>query len=462
MDENNRKGSFDMSKKSSESFFEKVWKFFASLRLAIPVLIILAVASIFGTIIEQNKPLEHYRRFYSESTIKILSKLGLFDMYHSWWFLLLLVLFAINLTCCTVDRLPNVFKVVRNPKRTLDEGMERSLSLVHRWRKKGKVEELREKFASALSQAFAKPVETYNSDVLHLYAERGAFSRFGVYITHVSILIVLVGAIIGNIWGFKGYVNIVEGDQISRVQTRGSKGIVDLGFAVRCNDFRIEYYPNGTPKEYISDLSVIEGGKEVLRKTIEVNDPLRYKGIWFYQSSYGTAGATNITVDVRKKEDGSLIKRLTLLPNQKVKVEGVGTISAVDFDPNLQGFGPALRVRVEGESGQPLSFWIFKNFPDFDKRRGQPFYLVFSGIDEIYYTGLQVAKDPGVNIVWVGCVFMVLGILVAFFGSHRRVWLKLVPQEGGRVEVVLAGAANRNRLAFEKTFQRLKEELSKV
>jgi len=451
-----------MSKNRSESFGQKVWKFFSSLRLAIPVLIIMAVASIFGTIIEQNKPIEHYRKFYSEGTIKILSKLGLFDMYHSWWFLLLLVLFAINLTCCTIDRLPNVFKIIKNPKKTLDGGLEKSLSLIHRWKKKGTIQDLKDKYEDALAKVFSRPVETFNSDVLRLYAEKGAFSRFGVYITHASILIILIGAIIGNVWGFKGYVNIVEGDQISRVQTRGGKGIVDLGFAVRCNKFWIEYYPNGTPKEYYSDLSVIENGKEVKREVIEVNSPLRYKGIWFYQSSYGTAGASSITVDVRKSSDGSLVKRLTLLPNKKIKVEKVGTISAIDYDPNLQGFGPALRVELDKDDGGHRSFWIFQNFPDFDKRRQEPYYLVFSGIDTIYYTGLQVAKDPGVNVVWLGCALLVIGIIIAFFGSHKRVWLRMSPLKDGRVELVLAGTANRNRLGFEKVFQRIKEELSKL
>src|SRR4030067_515722 len=78
--------------KRTESPMDKVWKFFTSLKLAIFVIIILAVASIIGTIIEQNQPLEKYRQFYSDGTIRLFAALTLFDMYHSWWFLLLLVL----------------------------------------------------------------------------------------------------------------------------------------------------------------------------------------------------------------------------------------------------------------------------------------------------------------------------------------------------------------------------------
>lgn len=451
--------------KSGESFFDKVWKFFTSLRLTIFLLISIASVSIVGTVIEQNKTYDEYWRFFTfigegsrESFINFLSSIGMFDMYHSRWFLLLLVLFTANLTFCTLDRLPNVFKVVKNPRLQLDEKSEKSFSLAHRWKKKGDVRELAEKYAAALGAHFAKPVETTNSDTVHLYAEKGPFSRFGVYITHLSVIIIFLGAIIGNRWGFKGYVNIVEGKSATSVQTRGSKGMVDLGFSVKNNKFWIEYYANGSPKEYFSDLSVIDGGKVVKTERIEVNSPLQYKGIWFYQSSYGPAGAASITVDV-KNADSSILKTLTLLPNRGVPVEGVGTISAIDYSENFQGFGPALLVSLKNGNDPEKKFWIFKNFPDFDKRRGAERYLTFSGIETIFYTGLQVAKDPGVNIVWVGCTIMVIGILVAFFGSHRRVWLRIVPGKEGRAEILLAGAANKNRLAFEKTFARLKDDI---
>ncbi len=447
--------------KSSESIFDRVWKLFTSLRLTIFLLISLAVVSIFGTVIEQNKSLEEYRKVFSESTIKFLSAIGMFDMYHSTWFLFLLVLFTVNLTLCTLDRLPNVFKVIKNPRLQLDEKSEKSFSLAHRWRKKADVRELAETYARALQTHFAKPVETTNSDTVHLYAEKAAYSRFGVYITHLSIIIIFIGAMIGNIFGYKGYVNIVQGRSVSNVQTRGSKGNVDLGFSVRNNRFWIEYYPNGQPKEYFSDLTVIDGGQEVKKQRIEVNSPLQYKGVWFYQSSYGPAGASNITVDV-KNSDGSLKRTLTLLPNQRVPVEGVGTVAAEDYSENFQGFGPALLVSLTKEGEKANRFWLFKNFPDFDKRRGDSSYLSFSGIDTIFYTGLQVAKDPGVNIVWVGCTIMVIGILVAFFGSHRRLWLKIVPGKDGRAEMVLAGAANKNRLSFEKTFARIRDEIAKL
>ncbi len=445
----------------SETHMDKIWKFFTSVRLAIFVIIILAAASVIGTIIEQNQPLEKYRQFYSEGTIRLFETLGFFDMYHSWWFLLLLVLFTVNLACCTVDRLPRVVKVVRNPKRTLDENLEKSLGLVDRWKKKGSMEQWAETYAAAMGGFFGRPVVTENSGTLHLYAERGVVSRFGVYVTHASIIIIFIGAILGNVLGFKGFANIVEGQSVREIPVRGGTGTVDLGFEVRCNKFWVDYYPTGQPKEYASDLSIMENGVEVARKKIVVNDPLQYKGVWFYQSSYGQAGATSAVVRVTKANGGPA-GEVSLSPGTKAEVKGYGTISAVDYQPNFQGFGPALLVVLEKPGKPPSEFWLLRSHPEFDRQRNDTHYLSFAGLSEVFYTGLQVAKDPGVNIVWVGCSLMVVGTLIAFFMSHQRIWIRLSRAQDGRVDVVLAGSTNRNRLAFERKFEKIQADVKAV
>lgn len=445
----------------SESPMDKVWKFLTSLKLAITLIILMASASIFGTIVEQNQPIEKYRQFYGDGTIRFFESLNLFDMYHSWWFLALLLLFTVNLTCCTLDRLPRVIKVVRNPKRTLDAGLEKSLAAVDRWKKKGSPDRLADVYSAAMKGAFAAPVVTANSDTRHLYAERGIVSRFGVYVTHLSILIIFAGAIAGNIFGFKGYANIVEGRSVQSIPVRGGTGRVDLGFTVRCNKFWVDYYPSGQPKEYASDLSVLENGVEVARKKIVVNDPLQHKGVWFYQSSYGQAGGSTARITVTPASGGAP-RNLTLSPGTKTEIPGYGTVSAVDYQPDFQGFGPALLVVLE-KPGKPASeFWLLERHPQFDRQRKDSHFFSFTGIDQVFYTGLQVARDPGVNVVWLGCALMVIGICIAFFTSHQRLWIRIAPAGDGKAEVVLAGTANRNRLAFEKKFERIQAAMREV
>jgi len=453
--------------KRSQPVMDKVWNFFTSLKLAISVLIIMAVASIFGTIVEQNQPIEKYRQFYSDATIRMLDALNLFDMYHAWWFLLLLVLFTVNLSCCTLDRLPRVLKVVRNPKTTLDDNLEKSLGLVGRWKKKGSLDAWADPYAAAMGKIVGKPVVTRDGETVHLYAERGVVSRFGVYVTHLSIIVIFIGAIVGNLFGFKGFVNIVEGQTIRQVATPSGTRSMDLDFAVRCNKFSLTFYTDEhghqtqQPKEYASDLSVLENGREVLRKKIVVNDPLQYKGIWFYQSSYGQAGSASAQVAVLDAA-GAPVTTLLLYAGQPVEIPGYGSVTGIDYQPNYQGLGPALLVSLEKPGQPPAQFWLLQNRPDFDRQRKDRYSFAFGGLSQAFYTGLQVAKDPGVNVVWVGCTLMVIGIIIAFFMSHQRLWIRMAPLADGRVEVVLAGSASKNRLAFEKRFEKIQEDLKAV
>jgi cytochrome c biogenesis protein len=447
--------------KRTPSPIDQVWNFFVSVKLAIFTLIILAIASIFGTIVEQNQPPEKYHQIYEDWAFALMNRINLFDMYHSWWFLALLVLFTVNLTCCTIDRFPKMLRVVRNPRTKLDGNLEKSLSLSDRWKKKGTISDWAAKYSFALSSAFAKPKVTEEGGEVHLYAETGVASRFGVYVTHLSIIIIFIGAILGNVLGFKSYVNITDGEEASHLDTRGGKEHINLPFSVRNNRFSLESYPNGQPKKYASDLSVIESGREVLRKTITVNDPLQYKGIWFYQSSYGQAGGVTAQVAVRRP-DGSPAGTLSLAPNEAVPIDGYGTVRGVNYDQNFQGRGPALQVVVDKPGKPSAAFWLLQQMPDQDRQRNDAMVFSFGGLDSKMFTGLQVAKDPGVNVVWLGCALMVIGITMAFFLSHQRVWVRLAQGQDGRVEVALAGSASRNRIAFEKKFEKIQTSVKAV
>ncbi len=445
------------------STIDRLWGFFTSVKLAVFTLIVLAAASVLGTLVEQNLPTEKYREIYEDWAFALMDGIGLFDMYHSWWFLALLVLFTVNLACCTIDRFPKALNVVRNPRTKLDDGFLDTLPLVERWRGKGSPAEAAPRYAEALAALFAKPLVAEDGDGIHMYAETGTASRFGVYVTHLSIIVIFLGAIVGNVAGFKGFVNIPEGDTVSRVHIRGGASQRDLGFAVRCNSFRVETYPTGQPKAYVSDLSIIEGGREVLRKKdVVVNDPLRYKGIWFYQASYGEAGGAVARVEVSGTA-GSPPEVLSLAAGRPVAIPGYGFVRAVEYSQDFRGAGPALRLIVEKPGMPPTELWLPEGGdpgPGAGGDGGPP--VSFRGLAPWMFTGLQVARDPGVGIVWVGCGLMILGILMAFFLSHRRVWLRLSKGADGRMDVALAGSANRNRLAFEKAFEKIRDGLKGV
>ena len=145
-----------------------------------------------------------------------------------------------------------------------------------------------------------------------------------------------------------------------------------------------------------------------------------------------------------------------------MEVPGYGSIVGTDYQQNFQGMGPALLVVLE-KPGQPAArLWLLQARPEFDRQRKDRYFFSFGGLSQAFFPGLQVAKDPGVNIVWVGCTLMVVGIIIAFFLSHQRLWMRLAATPDGRVEVVLAGSASKNRLAFEKKFEKIQGDLKAV
>jgi len=296
-------------------FLHSLWDFFCSLKLTMFLLISLAVISIIGTIIPQGSVPPEYLATISPAKHQIYKALGFFDMYHSWWFILLLYLLTVNLVACSIKRLPHIWKIISHPTLVMDGGLEQSLPNKASFKTNVRPEQLKEKLTAFLSSEFARPVVTEADGAWHLFAQKTPWCRLSVYFVHLSVIIIFIGAMIGSLFGYKGFVNIPEGQSISKVMTRSEKEM-NLGFAVRCEQFSVALYKNGAPKEFKSILTVLENGKPVPDYTnvrVIVNDPLTYKGITFYQSSYGNAGDYFFTVSA---PDGKNAMPVTLNRNE--------------------------------------------------------------------------------------------------------------------------------------------------
>jgi len=441
--------------------FAALWDFLCSLKLTIATLILLAATSIIGTVVQQNRSPQEYLQIYSETTFKVLDSLQVFDMYHSWWFLGLLGVFTLNLIACSIKRLPRVWKNVRDPVLAPDDTLYRTLSnfeeVVVRDRD---LDQVQERVGSVLGKEFAPPTVTRDGEAVHLFAQKMPWARFGVYVTHLSIIIIFIGAIIGSLWGYKAFVNIVEGTSTDKAYPRGQGEPIDLGFSVRADDFNVSFYEGtGRPKEFMSILDVVDGGKEVVTdRKIVVNDPLTYEGITFYQSSYGPAGEPVFRIRATEKSSGRTMELKAEL-GAHVELPGGYSFAVTDSAPSYRQFGPAVQMHVnapDGSHGNP--FIVFQDHPEFDARRGGAFSFSVLGWDQLYYTGLQVAKDPGVWVVWTGCLLLMIGTFIAFCLSHRRIWVTLQPVDG-EVGVKLGGSAHRNQPAFEIYFDDLKQKI---
>lgn len=458
-----------------------ILRFFCSVHVAVVTLILLAAISIIGTVLQQENigdvgdNLRLFQQFFGDAgraqrAFDVSEKIGFFNLYHTWYFYTLLAVLSASLILCSLKRLPQTWRIMARPKVELEEAAfknspnRRSLAL------RVPPAEAAPAVSGILGKAGYRVREVERDGARFLFGQKGAYSRLGIYATHFSIIIIFIGGIIGSLVGFKGYMQITEGEATDQYLLRGAGNkTATLPFQVRCDDFTVDYYPGSSrPKDFYSQLTVIDGGREVLKEKIEVNSPLKYGGVWFYQSSYGDTGR-GLTATIRAVDPRTgAARELQFKDRTPAEVPGTGVRLQLqriypDFfmDENRQPSSrsnqprnPVAQVQVTLPDGQNRLAYLFKLRPDLKTVRDLPLDLTFVNVESIQYTGLQVVHDPGVWVIWTGCTLMVLGLYFAFFVSHRRVWVRL-RAEGGSTAVALAGNANKNREAFTEEFEKL-------
>jgi len=414
----------------------------------------LATTSIIGTIIPQHKPLQWYAQEYGGNLAQLFKTLDVPDMYGSWWFLALLGLLSTNLIVCSFDRFPDVWKQMKA------DGLDTPLT---RLEKMGRKKEWRSsssqpvtvlELGAKLNKSDWKSSRRNGDGETLLFAQKGAWSRTGVYVVHTSILVIFIGAIIGEFYGFKGNVMIPESQQTDKIYTFNGNETIDLGFTVRCDSFILELYPTGMPKKYRSELTILENGKELFQAPIEVNSPLKYRGITLYQASY--EGYQDFLIKVTNKASGN--NKTSIIPFREQREwpqEGLtfGVINAEMMGQSVS----RLKIWLSDSKGAPSVIWL-KDGESATIERESGTYLLST--KQMYATGLQVSKDPGVWVVYIGCGLMLLGMVIAFFMSHQRIWLFIKEEESG-ASILFTGSANKNRAGFEKIFNDLVEILQK-
>ncbi len=448
-----------------------ILKALKSVKLTVFLLILLASIAIIGTVIPQGEEAVGFAMRLSPRVFHILSALGLFDIYHTWWFRALLGLISINLIVCSVDRFPKTWKrmnaspPVDMKKIFEDIGRDQSFEV------NGNFKKVLEKLDSFLERRFKNVRKKIEDKIGYFYLEEGRYSHLGVYIVHLSVIVILVGGIIGSIWGFEGYMNILEGEKKDIVRLTRKMKVIRLPFSIRCDNFIVEYYENGMPKEYLSRLTFIEDHKET-KKELRVNHPVSFHGITFYQASYGICVGSYAKIRIINNEEKKRYE-LTLKPGDIYKIPGSDTvIQLMDIKDNLAGCGPALilLIRKRSEIRKLILFQDMekarKRLPKqmlmasvFDPSSIKPYKFVIEDIPTRYYTGIQVSKDPGVPLVWIGFFMLIFGLIITFFTSHKRVWIKVEEIKENLVNISVSGMSNRDPVSLSKKIRTIMEEI---
>ncbi|MFN8526059.1 MAG: cytochrome c biogenesis protein ResB [Chloroflexota bacterium] len=434
---------------SSRDIVDDIWAFFASTKLALFLLLILAVASIGGTLVmqapaelQQNPDglrtwIERARPKYGAFT-DLFQFIGFFWIFQSLWFRALLGLLAVNTAVCTVNRLPGIWhQVFGEPTRPRDELFERAQSGRSFSMNGGSSEAALDLLTRAMRTGGYRVVTMPGDGQTYLAADRFRFARFGTIVTHGALLLIMLASVAS---GPLGYFE----DSAFAVPVGSTRAVGHgTGLAVRADDFADEYYPDGRPKDYRSELVLLDQGAEVRRQTVRVNEPLVHNGVRFHQAYYGpsalvavadSAGGTifrDAVALIWRSNDGQRPVGYFAVPGRDLHVYLVG--SAGDTDTVVR---PA-EVLVEAYEGMVRT-------PTYRATLTQRQATSIAGLQfvferEIPFTGLRVVHDPTESLIWVASTLMIIGVTINFALTPRHLWGRIQVVPGG-VRVAVAGA----------------------
>ncbi|QQG34893.1 MAG: cytochrome c biogenesis protein ResB [Deltaproteobacteria bacterium] len=362
------------------------------------------------------------------------------DIFHSWWFTLIILLLALNLIACSIIRFPKIWNDSMIPYKRLDSFILRKSS----------------EYANGYLKQIKMPLfnsaeyKWKDNNAEYIFFEKHKFARFGVYIIHFSLLVIMLGSILTSQFGFEGIMFIPEGKSSNMIQIQGpnkSSFLHHLNFQVRCNHFHLNTYLSGDINSYESNLSILKNKKDhspILSKTIKLNDPLYYYGYTFYQESFKP---------LKKKKHVFFLKvnnelYVTSLketfhykcPVNKLKDK---SIKIVKYFKDYYSLGEAIQIKTQDDI-----FIILKNAPNNYSHD----LIKFIKADYQYATGIKVCKTPGITLVFLGFAIMLLGLMIAFRMNQRRYYAKIIKITEKKYYLSLAGTCNRFPQAFKKEF----------
>jgi cytochrome c biogenesis protein len=455
----------------------RLFKTLSNLRTGVILLLLVVIASALRTFVLQRPATDadKLQAACSPATLRWLDRLSLTDVFHSWWFLTLLGLLSLSVIFVSIERFPNAWRFYARPYRKTDVHFRAGLQTKAQLPIKNAADGLNA--ADRVLQKLHWPVERIiDGNQTSLYSERHRFSVMAVYVIHASLLLIFAGGIVDGLLGYSGYLILRKGQTGNVIELRNGQRKV-LPFAMKCYEAGQENYADGSPRKWWSKLAVVQDGKEVKAKEIVVNDPLVHRGLRFYQASYGPTGIEGVKVVATPT--GGTAREVTLRLNEPIELDSDTTVTLAEFVPDFfirdnQVFkrsddvvNPAFRLRIKKPSSDKAATqWILPAYNPVGQGQDDDYRFEFRDLQMGYFTGLEVSHEPGQWLVWVGCILMGVGLFVAFYMVHMRLWVVAVPDVRGKLVLWIGGQANKNTDRFEQKFEEvvdsLREELDRA
>jgi cytochrome c biogenesis protein len=483
----------------------QAWREYRSMRTALVLLVVLAAASILGSLFPQEgiSPQRVDQYFLDHPALApVLDRLGLFDVFGSAWYMAIYLALLGALVACLVPRSRALWRVLRSrPPRGGDLARYRTRAAFDTPASPDQA------MATARRVLRRGRYRLADHEGGELAGEKGYLREVASMLFHVALLVLLVGLAYGKAYGYRGQAAIVEGetwanarvgyDSFSPGRFFGPERLAP--FQLRLDDFTNSFYANNTPRAFVSRLTALDlDGRELRSQRVAPNRPMTVDGVRVFQSDYGYVPVVRVQ-DRNGRELLAPQEVLTLrdpaseVSNGAVKVTrstpqvglqvvlftGLRTAPdcppGMDFcnDPRLsrpvlvvlayQGDLQADRAQsvfsLDHSRLRPLGDRPLLLGPGQSGRLANGMVVSFTDLKQ--YSVFTLARDPGVPVVAVGAALLLCGLVPSLYVTRRRVWVRAIPAGPGTTRVELAGLALQGKAAFEGELARLAAQVER-
>ena len=300
----------------------------SSMRFAISLLVLLAIAAIIGTVLRQGDMMPNYVNQFGPFWYEVFRKFGLYTVYTAWWFLLILLVLIVSTSLCLIRNAPKMMRDMRSWRESVREESLRNFHHKSEWTAPLDAAALARQSADRLGHAGYKVKIVEKEHGILVAAKKGAGNKFGYIFAHTAIIVILLGGMLDSElpirlqqWFFgktpfmgsglvadipaqhrlsvanptyRGNILLSEGQTGRTATIAQASGFLlqELPFDLQLKKFHIDFYSTGMPKLFASDVVVHDREEnKTFAATIKVNEPLIYKGVAVYQSSFEDGGS---------------------------------------------------------------------------------------------------------------------------------------------------------------------------
>jgi cytochrome c biogenesis protein len=432
---------------------EGLWHLLSSMRFAMILLLALAALGVVGSLVIQAPPgvvadPEAYATWLNEVRPKFggwttpMDAFGLFNVFNSLIFRVLVAALTISLIACSIHRIPGMVKTTRNPRIDVgpaffEHAPQHEAIVVRR-----SADDARAVVERALRSRRYRTLATDDGTV-HIYGDRFRYAPYAGLVGHLSLVMILAGAIIGGMYGYRdAQFALAEGQTLPVA--------AEPGLSIMLEDFTDRYDTvSGAPIDYASQIVVLRDGQEIDRHTVRVNDPYRYNGLTFYQAFFGAAATVTITDadgNVLVDSEGVPLAWETTDDGRPIGSVAIPGTSLVGWVSGTLGNGDTViapgQLRFELYTAGEGTLVDEQVLTQGEQATVGDLTVTFER--EAQYTGLNVARDPGVPLIWIGSLLLFAGFLIRFTVPHKRVWARIVARPNGGAVIGLATLAHKD------------------